>query len=458
MTEATTALQKGKLSNSHWLALGVLLIASGILLSLNTDEAEASRPEAIDSSVVSLNSTLPWTLPPAVSLNADNTAKTNDTTVASAITNATEEWQTIKIKYGDNISAIFARLGINPQLLHTILSLGNEASSLKRIHPGQIIKLKLAEQSQLLELMYDMDPTRSLRIWQEGVNGFKSALIERPVERRTAQASGVITSSLFEAAQQAGLSDKLTMELADIFGWDIDFALDIREGDRFSVVYDDLYVEGNRLRHGDILAAEFVNDGSTYRAVRYTDPSGQTAYYSPDGKSMRKAFLRTPVEFSRISSFFSTGRLHPILNRIRAHKGVDYAAPSGTPVRATGDGKAVFVGLRGGYGNAIELQHGNRFSTLYGHLSRFASSLRPGSRVHQGQVIGYVGQTGLATGPHLHYEFRIDGVHRNPLTAQFPDAAPIAAQYKQDFIVTSRRSLTQLDAIVGAPTVALSDR
>jgi murein DD-endopeptidase MepM/ murein hydrolase activator NlpD len=297
-----------------------------------------------------------------------------------------------------------------------------------------------------------------LRIWQEGVNGFKSTLIEHPVERRTASASGVITSSLFEAAQQAGMSDKLTMELAGIFGWDIDFALDIRDGDHFSVIYDDLYVAGNSLRHGDILAAEFVNNGTTYRAVRYTDPSGQSDYYTPDGKSMRRAFLRTPVEFSRISSYFGTARFHPILNRIRAHKGVDYAAPVGTPVKATGDGKVAFVGLRGGYGKAIELQHGARYSTLYGHLSRFASGLRSGNRVHQGQVIGYVGMTGLATGPHLHYEFRIDGVHRNPLKVQFPDAAPIAAQYKQDFSATSRRFLAQLDAIDGTSSVALNDR
>lgn len=453
MTQATIEIRKGRLSYSHWLVLGVALIASGIVLSMYTDEAAATRPETIDP--VSVDETMPWILPPA---DAVDNADASSAKYAADVSAPEEQWQTVKIKYGDNLSAIFDRLGISPQLLHTIISLGDDSSVLKRIRPGQIIKFKLAEQSQLLELMYDMDPTRSLRIWQEGVNGFKSALIERPVEHHTAQASGVISSSLFESAQQAGLSDRLTMELADIFGWDIDFALDIRDGDRFSVIYDDQYVEGHWLRHGDILAAEFVNDGTTYRAVRYTDPNGQSDYYSPDGKSMRKAFLRTPVAFSRISSYFTTARYHPILNRIRAHKGVDYAAPIGTPVKATGDGKVVFVGRRGGYGNAIELQHGARYSTLYGHLSRFARGLHPGNRIHQGQVIGYVGMTGLATGPHLHYEFRIDGVHRNPLKVQFPDAAPIATQYKKDFMAISQRFLAQLDAIDGTSSVALNER
>jgi murein DD-endopeptidase MepM/ murein hydrolase activator NlpD len=456
MIDATTNIQSERFKHGHWLALGILSIASGLLLSLHTDEAAATRSETTNNSIA-LNSPLPWTRPLDASVDSAGAGTGHETTDISATTELKQEWQTIKIKYGDNLSAIFARLDISPQLLYDILSLGNEADSLKHIRPGQLIKLKLAEQSQLLELIYDMDPTRSLRVWQEGVNGFKSALIERPIEHRRNHATGVISSSLFESGQQAGLSDKLTMELAGIFGWDIDFALDIREGDRFSVIYDDQYVDGKWLRHGDILAAEFVNNGTTYRAVRYTDSNGQSDYYSPNGKSMRKAFLRTPVEFSRISSYFTTARFHPILNRIRAHKGVDYAAPIGTPVKATGDGKVIFVGRRGGYGNAIELQHGARYSTLYGHLSRFARGLRAGNRVHQGQVIGYVGMTGLATGPHLHYEFRIDGVHRNPLKVQFPDAAPIAAKYAQDFAATSRRLLAQLDAIDGTSSMAFND-
>jgi murein DD-endopeptidase MepM/ murein hydrolase activator NlpD len=445
MTETITAAAK-RLHHRHWLMLGIALIGSGLLLSLNPDEAAANRPDSLDAADQGMD-TIALPLPPVENTTAADIA---------APAEAPAEWQTVKVKYGDNLSLIFTRLGISPQLLYDILSAGDDAASLKQIHPGQLIKVKLGETSQLLELMYDMDPIHSLHIWQEGLNGFKSAMIERAVEHRPTRASGVISSSLFESGQQAGLSDRLTMELAAIFGWDIDFALDIREGDRFTVIYDDLYVDGEPLRHGDILAAEFVNDGTVYRAVRYTDPDGHTDYYTPEGKSLRRAFLRTPVAFSRISSYFTTARYHPILNRIRAHKGVDYAAPIGTPVKATGDGKVAFVGRRGGYGNAIELQHGARYSTLYGHLSRFARGLHAGSRVRQGQVIGYVGMTGLATGPHLHYEFRIDGVHRNPLKVDLPQAAPIAAKYRQDFLIASHPLLAQLDT-GGGSAVALND-
>jgi murein DD-endopeptidase MepM/ murein hydrolase activator NlpD len=458
MTQATPNINKDKFSHRHWLLLGIALIVSGVVISTHTDEAAANRPELTDAAShfdAPLSETADLSAPASAAAVADSTA-INQQNPDPADTGG--EWQTVKVKRGDNLSLIFSRLGISPQSLYNILTLGDETKTLKRIRPGQVIKVELAEQSQLLGLMYEIDPTHSLRVWQNGDNGFKSSLIERPVEHRTAHSSGVINSSLFEAAQQAGLSDRLTMELAGIFGWDIDFALDIRDGDSFSVIYDDLYVDGKQLRHGDILAAEFVNNGTTYRAVRFTDASGHSDYYSPDGKSMRKAFLRTPVEFSRISSYFSTARYHPILNRIRAHKGVDYAAPIGTPVKATGDGKVAFVGRRGGYGNAIELQHGARYSTLYGHLSRFARGLHRGDHVRQGQIIGYVGMTGLATGPHLHYEFRIDGVHRNPLKVKIPDAAPISAQYKQDFMITSRRFLAQLEAIDGASSVALNDR
>ena len=453
--KATAAVQKEKFARGRWLLLGAAFIFSGIVMSAYTDEAAANRPElaaTVSTSDTNLTDTLPWILPQSEKLSPDKA----DASASAA--DPIGEWQTVKIKRGDNLSVIFSRLGISPQSLHSILSLGDSTKTLTRIRPGQTLKLELAEQSQLLELRYDIDPTHSLRIRQNGDDGFKSNLIERPVEHRTAYASGVITSSLFEAAQQAGISDRMAMELAGIFGWDIDFALDIRDGDRFSVIYDDLYVDGKQLRHGDILAAEFVNNGNSYRAIRFTDANGHSDYYSPDGKSMRKAFLRTPVEFSRISSYFSTARYHPILNRIRAHKGVDYAAPIGTPVKATGDGKVVFAGRRGGYGNAIELQHGARYSTLYGHLSRFARGLHRGDHVHQGQIIGYVGMTGLATGPHLHYEFRIDGVHRNPLKVRFPDAAPIATQYKQDFMIASRRFLAKLRAIDGTSSVALNDR
>jgi murein DD-endopeptidase MepM/ murein hydrolase activator NlpD len=239
----------------------------------------------------------------------------------------------------------------------------------------------------------------------------------------------------------------MIMQLAHIFGWDIDFALNIRNGDSFSVIYQEDYLNGKKLNDGPILAAEFINQGHVYRAIRYTDPTGNSDYYDPSGKSMRKAFLRTPVEFTRISSGFTMGRFHPILNKIRAHKGVDYAAPTGTPIKATGDGKITFRGRKGGYGNVVILQHGARYSTLYGHMSKFRGGLAVGSRVRQGQVIGYVGMTGLATGPHLHYEFRIDGVHRDPLRVKLPGAEPLGNKYRDDFNSKAKALIAKLDLI-----------
>ena len=244
------------------------------------------------------------------------------------------------------------------------------------------------------------------------------------------------------------------MELAGIFGWDVDFALDIREGDQFAVLYEQLYLDGERIGTGNILAAEFTNQGKIHRAVRYTDPQGHTDYYAPDGHSMRKTFLRTPVAFSRISSRFNLARKHPILNRIRAHKGVDYAASRGTPITATGNGKIDWLGKKGGYGNTIVIQHGSKYSTLYAHLNSYGRGLKKGSRVRQGQIIGYVGSSGLASGPHLHYEFRVDGVHRNPLTVKLPNAAPLPAKYRDQFKLASSNLLAQLETAKTTATVA----
>jgi murein DD-endopeptidase MepM/ murein hydrolase activator NlpD len=271
--------------------------------------------------------------------------------------------------------------------------------------------------------------------------------VHRTPERRISNASGTINSSLFVAAQKAGLPDNLTMELANIFGWDIDFALDIREGDKFTILYEELYLDGEKVENGDILAAEFINSGKIFQAIRYTDQGGNTDYYSPDGKSMRKQFLRTPVEFSRISSGFSLGRKHPVLNRIRAHKGVDYAASTGTPIKATANGKIIHRGSKGGYGNAIIIQHGTQYSTLYAHMSRYKGGLRKGSRVKQGQIIGYVGSSGLATGPHLHYEFRVNGVHRDPLRVKLPGAPPLDKKYMADFKVKASNMIARLDRV-----------
>lgn len=285
---------------------------------------------------------------------------------------------------------------------------------------------------------------QSVRIERSATGySFKKEEIKPSVETRYAH--GEINSSLFLAAKRAGLSHNLTMDLANIFGYDIDFALDIRQGDRFEVVFEEKTVDGKRVGTGNILAARFVNRGKTYTAVRYTSKSGTTSYYTADGASMRKAFIRTPVDFARISSRFSNGRKHPILNKIRAHKGVDYAAPRGTPIKSAGDGKVILAGRKGGYGNTVIIQHGNRYRTLYAHMQGFAKSVRSGSAVKQGQIIGYIGTTGLSTGPHLHYEFQVDGVHVDPLGLKLPMADPIAKSELPRFMATSRPLMARMD-------------
>ena len=389
--------------------------------------------------------------PPA--LSGINDAESGNNVVDSGRTADPEldaergNWRTIKIKSGDTLAEIFSREGISPQQLHQILDLGGAARNLARIYPGQALRLLTDSESGLIRLEYQIDKLNTLEVRRTG-EGFDVSTIYHTPERHVTNASGVINSSLFLAAQKAGLSDNMTMELASIFGWDIDFALDIRKGDQFVVLYDELYLEGEKVGEGHILAATFINRGKTYQAVRYTNDAGVTEYYSPDGRNMRKAFLRTPVEYTRISSGFSLGRLHPILNRIRAHKGVDYAAPTGTPVKATADGKIIFRGRKGGYGNVIIVQHGSKYSTLYGHLSRFRGGLSTGSNVRQGQVIAYVGMTGLATGPHLHYEFRINGVHRNPLTVKLPESEPLNKTYLADFQEKAASWTSKMDALL----------
>ncbi len=364
-------------------------------------------------------------------------------------------WETVKVKSGDTLAGIAKRVGLTSQELHQIVNLNQDTKRLAKIFPGDILEFGFDGERAVQKMRYALSNTDTLMVKRTNAD-FSSEVTHIPLTQEKRFAAGKITSSLFMAAQEAGLSDRLTMELAGIFGWDVDFALDIREGDTFTVLYEELFKNGERISDGNIIAAEFTNRGETYRAVRYTPADGRTDYFTPDGHTLRKTFLRTPVEFSRISSGFSLGRKHPVLNRIRAHKGVDYAAPTGTPIRATGDGKVVTRGTTGGYGKTVVLQHGSQYSTLYAHLSSYARGIKAGSRVRQGQVIGYVGQTGLATGPHLHYEFRVNGVHRNPLTVKFPNAEPLPKQHRAAFEEHALPLLAALDSFKST-TVALGE-
>jgi murein DD-endopeptidase MepM/ murein hydrolase activator NlpD len=253
------------------------------------------------------------------------------------------------------------------------------------------------------------------------------------------------------------MSQNQIMALSNIFGWDVDFALDIRKGDRFSLVYEELHLDGVKYKNGKILAATFENQGRKLKAVLYRDSKGDENYFTPDGESMRKAFIRTPVDFARISSHFNLKRKHPVLHKVRAHRGTDYAAPTGTPVKAAGDGKVLSAGTKGGYGKTIVLQHGQKISTLYAHLHKYARGVRSGARVKQGQVIGYVGSTGMSTGPHLHYEFRVNGIHRNPVKVKLPHAQPIAGAELALFEQQTRDTLAQLETLQNSYQIALND-
>jgi murein DD-endopeptidase MepM/ murein hydrolase activator NlpD len=362
----------------------------------------------------------------------------------------------VSIGNGDSLYSIFKSNGFPLAELAAIVKVSKDTRRLTRLVPGQRLDFHLTADNSVSKLVHYLDDTRTLHVERNGV-GYHSKLVHVPLDSHMATAAGTIDASLFVAGQRAGLSNKIIMQLVEIFGWDVDFALDIRAGDRFAVVYEELYKNGEKLKDGNILAAVFTNQGKTTRIVRYQNSDGRSAYFTPEGVSIRKAFLRTPVAYTRISSRFSRSRKHPRLNRFRAHRGVDYAGPRGTPIKAAGDGKVDHIGYKGGYGKAIVLRHGATYTTLYAHMSRYARGLRRGQRVSQGQIIGYIGSTGLSTGPHLHYEFRVRGVHRNPLSVKLPRAAPIEKKYKQDFLTKTRGLIARLE-IISNPTLASDAR
>lgn len=360
-------------------------------------------------------------------------------------TPAASPWVTLKVKPGQTLSSIFDAEGLPVMDWVQLVRLGGDAKRLKRLRAGDTLRLRKGPEG-LAELTYALDEARTLQVSRTDA-GFEAITLAADIERRPTYAMGTLNSSLYESGIAAGLPAGLIIEMADIFGYDIDFVQDIRVGDRFTVIYEELFKNGEKLRAGNILAAEFVNQGKPLRAVRYTDPQGNSGYYAPEGQSLRKSFIRTPLDVFRISSHFSYGRRHPVLNRIRAHLGTDYAAGTGTPVKATGDGRVTFIGSKGGYGKVIILKHGSSYETLYAHMSRFNSKLSYGSRVKQGQVIGYVGRTGLATGPHLHYEFRVNGRHRDPRRVTLPRASALPRQYLENFRASSGPLLGQLEAL-----------
>lgn len=419
---------KSPISRLPWFiaGLGIPLLCVGFIAPKNSSESIAT-PLATNSLEVEL---------------AAPDAQAASATAAEIPDAVTGEDLTLKVRRGDSLDRLFKRNQLNRSDLAAIMKLDAARKYLRLIKPGDEILVRQSD-GRILTLSKPISLGEQLNIKRTGET-FEAEMIERELFAHRVHATGSIASSLFLAAADAGISDRTIMNLAGIFAWDVDFVLDIREGDRFTLLYEELWQGGERLADGDILAAEFVNQGEIFRAVRFEDSSGRIDYFSPDGRSVRKAFIRAPLSFSRVSSNFNPRRRHPKLNTIRAHRGVDYAAPTGTPIQAAGDGKIIKRGRQGGYGKVVILQHGGNITTLYAHLSRF-SNARYGSRVRQGDIIGYVGSTGLATGPHLHYEYRRNGVHLNPRTVKLPDAAPIDPSYFDDFQKAALPLLQQLD-------------
>jgi murein DD-endopeptidase MepM/ murein hydrolase activator NlpD len=353
----------------------------------------------------------------------------------------------------DTLDHIFRRLKLNLADLASLRSLPHVREALDSLRPGESLHFEHKDGS-LYGLERRLNESETLKVSRDPDAGLKADVLQNPLEMRMRTVRGVIDSSLFEAVAAAGAHDQTAVALADIFAWDVDFVLDVRPGDAFVVTYPEIYRDGVYVKDGPIQAAEFVNQGRDFKAVRYTDPDGGSHYYTADGKSLHKAFLRAPVEFTRVSSRFNSARYHPILNLIRAHKGVDYAAPMGTPVKAAGDGRIRFAGVKGGYGNVVEIEHSASVVTVYGHLSRFARGTHVGTHVTQGVVIAYVGMTGLATGPHLHYEYRVNGVFKNPQTVVLPGANPIEARWREDFLAKSAPLLLSLEPASGPMLVS----
>ena len=351
------------------------------------------------------------------------------------------------VKNGDTLSGILDLHNVHSSL-PDLIALKEKVAPLLKLSPGNSVELKI-KHGKLSSLVYETSLTERLEINHDGKQ-FKATSRTLETTRHEAHAFGLVTSSFYKAGIDAGLSDKVIISIANILGWDIDFGLDVQKDDYFSVIYEEEYLHGEKLRDATIQAVEFVNNGKVYRAVFYKDPKRKGGHFSPDGRSMRKPFLRNPIEYTRISSHFSLKRLHPISKTVRPHRGIDYAAPRGTPIRVTGDGKVIFSGRKLGYGNVIIVSHGRVYSTLYAHLSKFASGISRGKRIRQGQIIGYVGSTGYATGPHLHYEFRINGVHKNPLTIKLPDSAPLPEKEMALFRRGILSKLAKLDTLRGA--------
>lgn len=458
---------------AHLLAISTagLLMGTGMMLNANSQEANdltekrevtlalATQPDSTGATVAEIE----YTQEPTALEDSEGEIASEDILLPEEVAEGSTAdvqaesprltWQTLAVRKGDTMSSLFQKVGLGNSLLFKIDS-DLKRTGWSQIKPGEELSFGLDNDGALGELRIQKDRLTTWVVTPSEGGSYNLDKAVRDTDIHTAYAEGTIDSIFYTAAQKAGLSNRLVMELANLFAWDVDFVLDIRNGDSFKVIYEELHLDGKKIDTGNILAAEFTNQGVTHTAIRYVDSQGKASYYDRNGGSVRKAFLRSPIDFARISSHFNPSRRHPVLHTLRAHRGTDYAAGSGTPIKATGEAKVVFAGRKGGYGNVVILQHGQSITTLYAHMKGFARGIRSGKRVSQGQVIGYVGSTGLASGPHLHYEFRVNGVHKNPVTVKLPNAAPVPKGERANFEAHAKQLLAKLDTYSSSYQVA----
>ncbi|KAA2284227.1 peptidoglycan DD-metalloendopeptidase family protein [Arenimonas fontis] len=416
-------------SHRHWLLAGLLVFLTALVATIVPGLAKATRKPPAQTGLATVE--LP--LPAPAALPAPDAR-------------AAEEWLPVTVEAGQTLGGVFEELELPASLMYEALDVPGMREPLVRLRAGAVLEFQLGGKDGLRALRFERDEASRVELRrQEG--RFVARVIERPLERRVMTASGEITSSLYAAGHRAGLGDAVIHQMANAFSYDIDFTQDLRVGDSFKVIYEEIWRDGERLRSGGVVAASFTNRGKEFTAVRW-ERNGKMEYFDLEGRPLKKSFMRMPIEFARISSRFNPRRKHPVLGTVRAHKGVDYAAATGTPIMAAGDGRVSFAGWQNGYGRTVIIDHGKGVTTLYAHMSRLGKH-KVGQRVQQGSIIGYVGATGLASGPHLHYEFRVNGVHRDPLTVTMPKPDPLTGAELAAFRAATAPAVAQLKRVGG---------
>lgn len=420
--------------------------ASAVLASTATPAASSTPLEAAIASSLAAGTPMMLATDNTVRLDTTPAAPVKPTVTASLnskpAANGAPQWQTVTLKKGDTLGKVFSKTGLSAKQLQQVMAIKEVKTSLKRLQPGNQIKLLVSADKQLQQLSFALNTIDTLEIARTK-DALNAKIIHAKADTQLTYAGAVVSRNFSQAMRKAGLQSKLTAQLAAIFKDKVDITK-VRAGDRFKVLFEEEYIKGKKVRTGSIVAAEVNLQGKTYRAVRYVDAKGKTEFYTPEGKSLKKGFDRYPLTYTYISSGFSHNRFDPVAHRIASHPAIDFAAPQGTPIHAASDGKIVTASYNGGYGNMVLIKHDHKYESLYAHMQRFAANIRPGSYVKQGQVIGYVGQTGMATGPHLHYEVHVNGAKRNPLTIDLPSAAPLNRLARAKFIPQARQLMAQL--------------